>query len=275
MGIWDNLKTVVFDMDGVVFIGQQLRLGIVELLGRLTEEHIEYHILTNTSAYMSKELAARLAAMGLYLEEERITTSSEVVASFIRDRIGAKKAFTLGGGRGLAYALQACGIEPLGLEGLPMRDIQRLAGEQESTAFPLVLGWTRDYDYDQATKVLRLEKCISEVYAAGVDRCYPDETGIMPAVAWLSGSVAALLEKEPINPAKPNPYALDYVLRKLKQPASNAAVIGDSISDIQSGNDAGCKTILVLGGAASESELENLRGNSVPWKVIQELTDLL
>jgi ribonucleotide monophosphatase NagD (HAD superfamily) len=188
---------------------------------------------------------------------------------------GASTVFTLGGGSGLAHALQVAGIPAISLERLSTEQLLHLTGLDQPAARPLLLGWTRDYGYKLATTVLRLAKCISEIYTASDDRCYPDETGAMPGVRWLSASVGALLEKEPLNPAKPSPYALEYVLRKLQQPASRTVLIGDSRTDIQSGNQAGCRTVLLLGGVTAAGEVAGLEGIEQPSLVINELTDLL
>jgi ribonucleotide monophosphatase NagD (HAD superfamily) len=183
--------------------------------------------------------------------------------------------FTLGGGNGLATALQQCGIEQIALEQLAGSEVDALANAAQPQPYPLVMGWTREYDYELATRVLRLERCISGLYSTGADRCFPGEAGSMPGLRWMAGSVEALLRKAAFNPAKPSRYALDYVLRMLGQPPAQTLVIGDSVSDIQTGNSAGCRTVLVLGGATTHGELEALTGDSVPQQVIAELTDLL
>ena len=110
---------------------------------------------------------------------------------------------------------------------------------------------------------------------ASEDRAYPSDDGLMPGVLWLSASVAALIRKKPINPAKPNRYAMEYVLRLVNQPAAHVALIGDSASDIQSGNQAGCRTVLLLGGATSRAQAARLSGQAAAHHVIEELTDLL
>ncbi len=275
MHFWEDLDAVILDMDGVLYIGTSLRLGTSGLLARLRQMGIVYCILTNTSSRTTAEIAGSLARMGLHVDDQKIITSSELVAEFVRTRIGVKAAFTLGGENGLAHALRSRNVRPIALEDLSEEEMGRIGGAGDSTTYPLILGYTRHYDYDLATRVLRLERSIGDVYLAGDDRSYAGEAGIMPGIRWVSGSVAALLGKQPINAAKPNPYALEYVLGRLGRPASRTAVIGDSITDVQSGNQAGCRTVLLLGGATPESDLPQLQGSSVPWLVIRELTDLL
>ena len=275
MDIWHGVSAVVLDMDGVVFIGRQLRPGIQELVTQLERTETAYHILTNASSSSRQEMAADLGSMGLHIDPSRITNSSELVAHYIRERTGARRAFTLGGGSGLSQALQEVEIEQRDLATLPMDEVNTIARDNAPTPCPLILGWTRDYNYELATKVLRLDRAISDVYATGVDRHYADDTGNLPAVAWLSGSVDALLGRTTINPAKPHPYAMEYVLHRLGRPASETIVIGDSTSDILAGNRAGCKTVLLLGGATPADALVGLTEDRAPWLVIHELTDLL
>ncbi len=275
MRLWDDLGAVVLDMDGVIFIGRKLRRGIIELVEHLREVRVAYGVLTNTSSRSSEEIAASLAAMGLDIEPQRITTSSELVADYIQTHGGVRTVFTLGGGSGLASALRARSIKPVDVEGLSFREIEELAHAADRPMQPLILGWTRNYNYELATKVIRVERLVSEIYLAGEDRVFQDETGAMPGIRWLGGSVGALLDKKPRNPAKPNPFALEYVFQKLGQPPEATAVIGDSVSDIEAGNRAGCRTVLLLGGATPDSAVAHLQGASIPKLVIHELTELL
>ena len=196
-----------------------MRRGARELVERLGSLDIPYHILTNTSGSSVPEISARLVAMGLEIPEARITNASEVTVNYIRERSEARTVLTLGGGSGLAHALQVQGFKQVAVERLEDEQFTELLEAAPRTAYPLVLGWTRDYGFELATKLLRLEKVVTEVYAASADRYFAGESGNLPAVAWLSGSVGALLGKVPINPAKPNAYALAYVLRKLHSAA--------------------------------------------------------
>jgi HAD superfamily hydrolase (TIGR01450 family) len=276
MSVWENTAAVVLDMDGVVFIGGRLREGIAKLVAALARQGIGYRILTNTSASSSAEISTKLARMGLRVERGTITTSSDLAADFIRRHGGPDPTvFTLGGGHGLASALRERGVRQIALEELRVQDTASLAQQEPAPSYPLVLGWTRQYDYRLATKVLQLEQCISAVYSTGADRLYAGPSGNLPAIGWLSGSVSALLGRAPVNLGKPNRYALDHVLEKLGEPPSRAVVIGDSLSDIGMGNEAGCRTILLLGGATPRKDLDNLDKIRAPWLVIQELTELL
>lgn len=275
MGFWERLSAVVFDMDGVIFIGGRLRAGAAALFERLNHAGIDFHILTNTGASPAEEIAAKLAGMGLTIEPGRITTSSALTAAYVAKHTGARKVFTLGGGIGLAGALEAQGIEAIPLEKLSMERVAQIAAEPEGGTLPLVIGWTSEYDHELATRVLRLETCISEVFAASEDRSYAWQGGLLPGVLWVSSSAGALLGKRPFNPAKPNPFALQYVLALLGKPPDRVAVVGDSPSDIEAGNEAGCRTVLVLGGTTSRTEAAMLSGVSRPGQVIEELSDLL
>jgi HAD superfamily hydrolase (TIGR01450 family) len=275
MAILDNVEAVVLDMDGVIFIGRRLRQGIERLLEHLEGAGIRYHVLTNTSGTSGRDISIQLASMGLAIPRGKIINASEVTADYMRSRSLGGRVFTLGGGLALPDALRAAGFQPLVVEHLTEGEIVALLDAEPPVAYPLALGWTRDYGFELATRLLRLEDCISELYTASADRFFADEGGKLPAVAWLASSVGALLGKSAFNPAKPNAFALEYVLRKLDSTAAKTAVIGDSISDVQFGNAAGCKTILVLGGATAAATVDNLEGDSVPTHVIHELTELL
>lgn len=272
---WEDVQAVALDMDGVVYIGQTLRRGIGELLALLGERGIEYRILTNRSIFTSEEISANLASMGLQFDAEKITTASQVVASYLREHESANRAFTIGGDKGLAAALRAHDVKQIPLERFGSSDFVHLPGLRPQQQAPLVMGWTEDYGYTMATTVYRLGPCISGLYSTGADRCFADEHGQMAGIVWYTASVEALLAKKAINPAKPNRYGLGLVLRQLGHSPAETLVIGDSASDVQMGNEAGCRTLLVLGGATSRADLPHLSGDCVPGQVVEELCDLL
>jgi HAD superfamily hydrolase (TIGR01450 family) len=275
MDFWDKLGAIVLDMDGVVFIGPSLRRGVNELVKRCAERLVELHILTNTSAISSQQISENLARMGLQIEARRITTASELAAQYVWSQCEADAVFTIGGGTGLKQALEARLIRQFALEELSVQDINQLRNQAGAPPLPLIIAWTSHYDYELAARALRLEKRISCIYSTGDDQSFVTESGNVPGIRWVTGSISALLDKEPINLGKPNPYALEHVLQKLGTTPPNTAVIGDSLSDIQVGSEAGCRTVLVLGGATPFSALNELHGSPVPGLVIDELTDLL
>lgn len=69
---------------------------------------------------------------------------------------------------------------------------------------------------------------------------------------------------------KPSPKILLRIIKRLQVKNSEAIYVGDMAIDVYAGNNAGVKTIAVLGGSCGLSELKKAR----PFKVIHRLLDL-
>jgi len=70
---------------------------------------------------------------------------------------------------------------------------------------------------------------------------------------------------------KPKPKLLLDIIKRLKAKKGEAIYVGDMAVDVYAGRNAGIKTIAILGGSSSASELRRAR----PFKIISKLRDLL
>lgn len=71
-------------------------------------------------------------------------------------------------------------------------------------------------------------------------------------------------------PKKPAPEPLIEILRSAGVPAAEAVLVGDSATDVETGRNAGVKTITVTYGFGSRREIENAR----PDFIIDDLEEL-
>lgn len=70
---------------------------------------------------------------------------------------------------------------------------------------------------------------------------------------------------------KPSPKAITACAKRLSVDISECAVVGDSISDIRAGKNAGAKTVAVLSGIFSKDELANEK----PDLILENVNELL
>src|SRR4030095_16057249 len=64
----------LIDMDGVIYRGKQLIPGADRLIQRLLAEEIPFAFLTNNSQRTRRDVATRLARMGIPVDERHIFT---------------------------------------------------------------------------------------------------------------------------------------------------------------------------------------------------------
>ena len=91
-----EIRFWLLDMDGVLVHEENAIDGAPEFIGRLRELGVPFLVLTNSSIYTRRDLAARLARGGLEIPEESIWTSAIATAAFLADQRPGGSAFIVG-----------------------------------------------------------------------------------------------------------------------------------------------------------------------------------
>jgi NagD protein len=244
------------DMDGVLVHEGRALPGAAEVIKQWKEEGLRFLVLTNNSIYTPRDLAARLKATGLAIPEEAIWTSALATADFLHSQKPKGTAFVLGEA-GLTTAMHEIGYV--------MTDVN---------PDYVVLGETRNFNFDSLTKAIRLINNGSRFIATNPDATGPSADGVLPA----TGSVAALITKatgkDPYIVGKPNPMMFRSAMNKINAHSETTGMIGDRMdTDIVAGIEAGLHTVLVLTGIADDAEI-----NKYPFRpneILNSIADLL
>ena len=92
-----GLEALVFDVDGVLMVGDRAVAGAEALLERLEALALPYRILTNDANHSVEEKAALLARAGLSVEAGAITSSGHgLVEAAAREGLAGELCFVLG-----------------------------------------------------------------------------------------------------------------------------------------------------------------------------------
>src|SRR3954468_11094357 len=246
----------LMDMDGVLIREEQPLEGAPEFIAKLRDLDIPFLILTNSSIYTTRDLAARLARQGLAVPEESIWTSALATATFLQDQRPGGSAFIVGEA-GLTTALHEAGYT-----------VNELDPDY------VVLGETRTYSFERITQAIRLIRTGARFIATNPDNIGPAPGGPLPA----TGSVAALISRatgvEPYYVGKPNPLMIRSALNTLNAHSEQTAMVGDRMdTGIVAGIEAGLETFLVLSGVTTQAEIESYPYR--PFRVIQSVADLV
>jgi NagD protein len=251
-----EIRSWLMDMDGVLVREEHAVPGAERFVNRLRERGTPFLVLTNNSIYTARDLAARLAALGLDIPEEAIWTSALATARFLRDQRPDGSAFVIGEA-GLTTALHDVGYTLT-----------------DRAPDYVVLGETRTYSFERITRAIRLIAAGARFIATNPDATGPSAEGPVPA----TGSVAALISRatgiEPYFVGKPNPLMMRSALNAIDAHSETAAMIGDRMdTDIVSGLEAGMETVLVLTGVTQREDAE--RHAYRASRIVDSVVDLL
>src|SRR3954464_4243073 len=251
-----EIRSWLMDMDGVLVHEETAIPGADVFLRALRERDLPFLVLTNNSIYTRRDLAARLAASGLDVPEDRIWTSALATGRFLSDQRPGGSAFAIGEA-GLTTALHEAGYTLT-----------------ERRPDYVVLGETRTYSFERITLAIRLVLAGARFIATNPDPTGPSTEGSLPA----TGSVAALISRatgvDPYYVGKPNPLMMRSALNAIEAHSEETAMIGDRMdTDVVSGLEAGLHTILVLTGVATEAAAE--RYPFRPSRIVESVAALV
>lgn len=233
-------KGFICDMDGVIYLGNQLLPGVAEFVNWLNENDKRFLFLTNSSERSPKELRQKLQRMGLDIGEEHFYTSALATAAFLKKQAPGCTAFVIGA-PGLLNALYDVGVT--------MNDVD---------PDYVIVGETASYNYEVITKAVRLVLNGARLIATNSDLTGPTEFGIAPACRSLVAPIELATGKKAYFMGKPNPLMMRTGLQLLGVHSEESAMVGDRMdTDVIAGMESGLATVLVLSGCTSRADIND------------------
>ena len=233
-------KGFICDMDGVIYLGNQLLPGVREFVNWLNKNGKQFLFLTNSSERSPKELRQKLQRMGLDIDEEHFYTSALATAAFLKKQAPGCTAFVIGA-PGLLNALYDVGVT--------MNDVD---------PDYVIVGETASYNYEVITKAVRLVLNGARLIATNSDLTGPTEFGIAPACRSLVAPVELATGRKAYFMGKPNPLMMRTGLHLLGVHSEEAAMVGDRMdTDVIAGMESGLATVLVLSSCTSRADIND------------------
>ena len=173
--------------------------------------------------------------------------------------------------------------------------IQHLGGESDSDKkVTLASGQLMEHDPDVAAVIVGFDRNVNYYKIQYATLCIRENPGCkfiatnMDAVTHLTdaqewagngsmvGAIKGSTKREPFVVGKPAPFMLDYIANKFGIKKNQICMVGDRLdTDIMFGIDGGLRTLLVLSGVTSETELQSESNSIHPDHYTSKLADLL
>lgn len=221
----------LFDLDGVVYVGDEPMPDAVEALARLRAAGRAVRFLTNDPRYTREQFARRLNRMGVEAAPHEVVGCGWATALHLR-QLGVRTAFVLGNAA-LAAELEAAGIAAADGDGPAGVPDAVVVGAGEHLGFPHIL------------KASRLILAGARFVATNADGRFPAPGGPAPGTGAIVRAVEVATERRPLVVGKPNPLMFRLALESLP-PGARAVMVGDNpATDILGAHLAGLPGILV------------------------------
>jgi glycerol 3-phosphatase-2 len=248
----------MLDLDGVVYIGADAVAGAPEHVERARTAGMRVAFITNNALRPPADVARHLRELGVVAQAEDVVTSAQAAARVLLDRLGAGARVVLLGADGLAEALVAAGLEPVGVT---------------EDAEALVTGYGPDVRWRDIMRAgVRVRDGLWWV-ASNSDLTIPTSFGVAPGHGVLVDTLRRFTGVEPVVAGKPSRPLLDETVRRVG--GARPLMVGDRLdTDIEGAANAGIDSLLVLTGVTRLPELVAARPGERPTYLSVDLGGL-
>ena len=258
------LQIFIFDLDGVIYLGNELIPGAKEVLKTLTDRKKQIFFLTNNATQTRVKFSEKLRKMGIPAHPDQIITSAFTTAQVLRKSYPNARVYIIGE-EGLINEFKEAGFQIISEE------------ETENPIDLVIVGLDRNVTYRKLANALCAITNGAKFIATNTDPTLPTDQGLLPGAGCIVAALSAAVGSEPeMIIGKPNPFMIEYILENQQISPIAAVIIGDRYStDILAGLRAHIKTILVKTGTGMQELQQIPSSGPQPDLILDSIANLL
>lgn len=281
--LFDSIDVFLFDCDGVIWKGDKLIDGVRQTLDVLRSKGKKLIFVTNNSRRSRRQYVHKFHALGVSVSEDEIFSSSFAAAMYLKvNNFPQENKVYVIGGEGILEELWQAGYTGLGGPEDGEKRVQLKSNclfEHDKNVGAVVVGLDPHINY---YKLQYGTLCIRENPGCLFIATNRDALGHLtdlqewPGAGCMVAAMCVSTEKEPIVVGKPSTFMMEILSKKFQIASSRMCMVGDRLdTDILFGQNAGCKTLLVLSGVTTQSTLQDPSNNIQPDYYTNQVSDIL
>lgn len=253
-----NKKLFLLDMDGTLYLGNQLFDGTLAFLDGIRKMGGRYLFLTNNSSKSVDRYVEKLLAMGITATADDFMTSTQVTIQYLLKHYKNKKIYGLGT-KSFKEELKKAGL--------------CVVDSLDEGICCLVMGFDTELTFQKLEDACILLNQNVDYIATNPDLVCPTEFGYVPDCGSVSGMLYHATKRKPLFIGKPQPEMVYYAMTKTGFTKEETILIGDRIyTDIACGLAANISTALVLSG---ETTLDDVtKSEQKPHFIFKDVKEL-
>jgi len=253
-----NKKLFLLDMDGTIYLDNDLFDGTMDFLEYVKRIGGRYIFLTNNSSKSVDKYMEKLASLGIETTAEDFLTSTNATVLYLKKKNYHK-----------IYAFGTTSFkEQLKDAGLPITD--RLEDDIDC----LCMGFDTELTFQKLEDACILLNRGIDYIATNPDWVCPTWYGYVPDCGSVSQMLFNATKRKPIFIGKPEPTMALLAMEKTGYGKEETAVMGDRLyTDIACGVNAGISSIFVLSGEGTMEDVE--KSDVKPEFIYQNIREVL
>jgi HAD superfamily hydrolase (TIGR01458 family) len=249
---FSRVKGLLFDMDGVWFVGDTPVPGAIETLEYVRRTGLPCRFVTNTTTKSVATLAAKMAELGLCVDAAEIVTAPRAAALYLRGR-----------GDPSCHLIVADEVRS---------EFDRFP-ESDDPDYVVVGDIGDRWSYDVMNGAFRRLLAGAELIAMHKGRYWQVDDGLALDIGAFVAGLEYATGKEAVLVGKPSPTIFRSVLADLGLAAGDVVMVGDDVhSDVGGAQRVGIAGVLVKTGKYRD-DLVALSGVT-PDAVIESVAEL-
>lgn len=259
-----NYQGYLFDLDGTIYLGDELLPGAHRLVTGLREQGRSVLFLSNNPTKDPQMYAEKLTRLGLPTDPGHVVNPLVTLAAWLRREAPGSRVLVLGS-PALRRAVEGAGCEPC---------------EDPQLVDVVVASYDREFDYRKlqiAFDALWLHRRARLVTTNPDAYCpMPGGRGEPDAAAILAAVQACTGARCEANLGKPDPVMLRTALDVLGLGSEDCVMVGDRLhTDVAMAVDSGLDSALVLTGEATRADVAASAPDRRPTYVLERVDALL
>lgn len=233
-------KLFLLDMDGTLYLGDEVFEGAVDFIDTIAKSGREYIYLTNNSSRAGVDYLNRLRRLGFPCEMENIFTSGMATAMYLNS------------------VFPGCTVYPVGTKAFMNELLSYGVKLGEEDVSVVCVGFDTELVYEKLDKAVHYLRRGAAFVAANPDWVCPMPAGeVLPDCGSICALLTAASGVEPEFIGKPNRNMVDIISKKTGVPNDQICCVGDRLyTDIAVAQNAGAVSICVLSGESSQADVD-------------------
>ncbi|WP_455203344.1 TIGR01458 family HAD-type hydrolase [Kaarinaea lacus] len=252
------MAAILFDLDGVVYQGEQVLPGATQTIAWCRENHIPHLFITNTTSRPRQALQNKLQGMGIPVSADQILAPAVAARQWLQQNTQGKIAL---------FIPEATRLE--------FQSLTVVANDSKTDVDAVVVGDLGEaWDFSTLNQAFRLlmREPHPALVALGMTRYWRGDDGLRLDAGAFVSALAYASGVTPVVLGKPAPLFYEAALQLLGSTATNTIMIGDDIrTDVDAAQKLGIKGVLVRTGKFRPADLEL---DISPYTVIDSVADL-
>ena len=254
--MFEKIKCFILDMDGTIYLGNELFPFTKDFLKKVEDTGREYYFFTNNSSKSQQAYIEKLARLGIQIKKEQMMISSHIIIKYLKEYYDKKSIYVVG----TPSLIQE-------FESFNMN----LTEEDPDI---VVLGFDTTLTYEKLSKACHYIRNGCTYFGINPDWNCPMEGGtFIPDCGSMAKLIEASTGKFPEFFGKPSKHTLDYIIKETGYQPEEIAIVGDRLyTDIAVADGSDVTSILVLSGESTREDVE--KSDVKPDVVVENLVEI-